>query len=91
MHVMNEYMAVDDADGNAASRPSPTVITTLSPRGRAAERRAAARGHAGASILHVPKEIIPLSASVLDPTVYPVVEKAMGIEIASYALSGNKG
>jgi len=25
-----------------------------------------------------------LSASVLDPTVYPPVEKAMGIEIAKY-------
>ena len=37
-------------------------------------------------ILHVPKDIIPLSASVLDPTVSPVVEKAMGVEIARYAL-----
>jgi uncharacterized protein len=42
-------------------------------------------------ILHVPMDIIPLSASVLDPTVYPSVEKAMGIEIASYALAGRKG
>jgi hypothetical protein len=42
-------------------------------------------------ILHVPMDIIPLSASVLDPTVYPSVEKAMGIEIAKYALAGKKG
>jgi hypothetical protein len=38
-------------------------------------------------ILHVPMDVIPLSASVLGPTVYPVVEKAMGIEIARYALA----
>ena len=29
-------------------------------------------------------------AAVLDPSVYPYVEKAMGIEIARYALDGNK-
>jgi uncharacterized protein len=34
----------------------------------------------------VAKTRIPLSASVFDPSVYPVVEKALGIEIASYAL-----
>ena len=39
-------------------------------------------------ILHVPKSVIPLSASVLDPSVYPVCERAMGIELARYALEG---
>ena len=39
-------------------------------------------------ILHVSKSIIPLSASVLDPSVYPVCERAMGIELARYALEG---
>jgi len=38
-------------------------------------------------VLHVPKSIIPLSSSVLDPAVYPHVEKTMGIELAKYALS----
>jgi hypothetical protein len=38
------------------------------------------------SIFHVPKARIPLSASVFDPSVYPVVEKALGIDIAGYAL-----
>ena len=32
------------------------------------------------------KTRIPLSASVSDPSVYPVVEKALGIDIAGYAL-----
>jgi hypothetical protein len=38
-------------------------------------------------VLHVPKTVIPLASSVLDPSVYPPVEAAMGIEIARYALS----
>jgi hypothetical protein len=43
-------------------------------------------------VLHVPKSVIPLSSSVLDPSVYPSVEKAMGIEIAKYALNlGRRG
>ncbi len=29
-------------------------------------------------VLHVPKKVIPLSSSVIDPAVYPPVEKAMG-------------
>jgi len=37
-------------------------------------------------ILRVPKDRIPLSSSVTDPSVYPVVEAAMGISIADYAL-----
>ena len=36
----------------------------------------------------MPKSILPLSAGVLDPAVYPPVEKALGIDIASYALGG---
>lgn len=61
-------------------------ITTLSPDG---EPLSVGQLQAGMHIfiLHVPMDIIPLSASVLDPTVYPSVEKAMGIEIARYALA----
>jgi len=85
MHVMNEYMAVDGADGERLAT-FPSVITTLSPEG---EPLSVGHLHEGTRvfILHVPMDIIPLSASVLDPTVYPVVEKAMGIEIAKYALA----
>ncbi|MGO4351730.1 DUF917 domain-containing protein [Rhizobium sp. RAF36] len=85
MHVMNEYMAVDDAGGTRVAT-FPSVITTLSPDG---EPLSVGQLQAGMHIfiLHVPMDIIPLSASVLDPTVYPSVEKAMGIEIARYALA----
>jgi DUF917 family protein len=84
LHVMNEYMAVDDADGTRVAT-FPAVITTLSEEGEPLSV-GQLKGGMHVFILHVPKEIIPLSASVLDPTVYPPVEKAMGIEIARYAL-----
>jgi hypothetical protein len=31
--------------------------------------------------------VIPLSSSVKDPSVYAIVEKALGIPVAQYALS----
>lgn len=85
LHVMNEYMAVDGPDGVRLAT-FPSVITTLSPEG---EPLSVGHLHEGMHvlILHVPKTIIPLSSSVRDPSVYPSVEKAMGIEIARYALA----
>lgn len=87
LRVMNEYMAVDDAGGSRLAT-FPAVITTLSPEG---EPLSVGQLHVGMRIhvLHVPMSIIPLSASVLDPSVYPPVEKAMGIELARYALAGH--
>ncbi|MGN7806130.1 DUF917 domain-containing protein [Ensifer sp. 22521] len=86
LHVMNEYMAVDSAEGRRLAT-FPDVITTLSPEG---EPLSVGQLQVGMRIfvLHVAKTVIPLSSSVLDPTVYPSVEKAMGIELARYALSG---
>lgn len=87
LHVMNEYMAVDGADGTRLAT-FPSVITTLSEE---AEPLSVGQLKEGMRVfvLHVPMDTIPLSASVLDPTVYPAVEKAMGIEIARYALSAS--
>lgn len=84
LHLMNEYMAVDDADGRRLAT-FPDVLTTLDPSG---EPLSAGQLREGMRILvlHVPKTIIPLGAGVLDPAVYPPVEKALGIEIARYAL-----
>ncbi|KAA9367061.1 DUF917 domain-containing protein [Ochrobactrum quorumnocens] len=87
LHVMNEYMAVDDKDGTRIAT-FPSVITTLSEEGQplsVGELRIGMK----VFILHVPMRVIPLSASVLDPTVYPPVEKAMGIEIAKYIAGVN--
>lgn len=85
LHVMNEYMAVDSASGTRLAT-FPDVITTLSPEG---EPLSVGQLQVGMKIfvLHVPKSIIPLASSVLDPTVYPSVEKAMGIDLVSYALA----
>lgn len=85
LHVMNEYMAVEDADGTRMAT-FPDVITTLSPEG---EPLSVGQLEEGMTIfvLHVPKTVIPLSSSVKDPAVYPPVEKALGISIADYALA----
>jgi uncharacterized protein len=84
LHVMNEYMAVDDAGGNRLAT-FPDIISTLSPEG---EPMSVGQLQVGMPVflLHVPKTIIPLSSSVKDPSVYPIVEKTLGIGIADYAL-----
>ena len=88
LHVMNEYMAVSDSEETRLAT-FPDVITTLSPEG---EPLSVGQLRVGmtVSVLHVPKTVIPLASSVLDPSVYPSVELAMGIEIARYALDGAK-
>ncbi|NSY18732.1 DUF917 family protein [Neorhizobium sp. AL 9.2.2] len=84
LHVMNEYMAVDDAGGNRLAT-FPDIIATLSPPG---EPLSVGQLEVGMPVflLHVPKTLIPLSSSVKDPSVYPICEKALGISIADYAL-----
>ncbi len=88
IHVMNEYMAIDDAGGTRIAT-FPDVITTLDASGTPLS---AGQVRVGMYIfvLHVPKSGIPLSSSVLDPAVYSPVEAAMGIELAKYALDGVK-
>ena len=86
LHVMNEYMAVTDADG-ARHATYPDVITTLDDKGvpvSVGEVREGMTLH----VLRVAKGVIPLSSSVKDPSVYPIVETALGIDIAGYALKG---
>lgn len=85
LHVMNEYMAVDGADGTRIAT-FPDVITTLTEAG---EPLSVGQLEVGTRVLvlHVPKTRIPLASSVLDPTVYPPVEAAMGIAIARHALA----
>ena len=84
IHVMNEYMAVDGASGRLATYPD--VITTLSSAGVPVS---AGRLEVGAEVhvLRVAKRHLPLSSSITDPSVYPIVEQTLGISVASYALS----
>lgn len=85
LHVMNEYMAVDDGDGRRVAT-FPDVITTLDRDGKPIS---VGHVHEGMEVLvfHIDKTEIPLSASVKDPSVYPVAEKALGIALAKYALA----
>jgi DUF917 family protein len=85
LHVMNEYMAIEDA-GGARLATFPDIIATLSDD---AEPMSVGQLSVGAKVhvLHVPKTLIPLASSVKDPAVYPSVERAMGIDIARFALA----
>lgn len=84
LHVMNEYMAVTDKDG-ARLATYPDVITTLNQDGVPMSVGEVKKGMT-LSILRVAKQKLPLSSSVTDPTVYPIVEKALGLNLTDYAL-----
>jgi len=88
IHTMNEYMAIDDA-GGARLATFPDIITTLDAAGTPLSAGQIREGMY-VFVLHVPKTEIPLASSVLDPAVYPPVEKALGIELARFALAGAK-
>jgi DUF917 family protein len=79
IHVMNEHMAVENANGDLVAC-YPDVITTLDTEGNPVS---AGNVREGMEILvfHVHKSHIPLSSSVTDPAVYPPVEKALGITL----------
>ncbi|MCL4746258.1 MAG: DUF917 family protein [Burkholderiaceae bacterium] len=84
LHVMNEYMAAANAGGERLAT-YPDVIATLDSNGEpisSGDVREGMRLH----VLRVAKGDLPLSSSVTDPSVYPVVEKALGLDISSYAL-----
>jgi hypothetical protein len=84
LHVMNEYMAVEDAGGNRLAS-YPDVIATLDSDGVPASVGEIREGMK-LLVLRIPKDVIPLSSSVTDPSVYPVCEKALGINLTDYAL-----
>jgi DUF917 family protein len=88
LHVMNEYMAVTDLDGQRVAT-YPDVITTLNGDGAPVSVGHVREGMELA-ILRIAKNHIPLSASVLDPSVYSVVEEALGLDLTSYALGGSR-
>ncbi|GAA4849354.1 DUF917 domain-containing protein [Paenibacillus vulneris] len=85
LHVMNEYMAVENSEGQRLTT-FPDVITTLDARTGAVVRVGDVKLGAELAILSINKKHFSLSAGVLDPTVYPEVEEALGISIADYAL-----
>ncbi|WP_231637445.1 DUF917 domain-containing protein [Paenibacillus sp. FJAT-27812] len=87
LHVMNEYMAVDDAEGNRLTT-YPDVITTFEAATGLPISVGGVKEGMELSLLAIDKQHVPLSSSVKDPTVYPEVEKALGIPLAEYGLKG---
>jgi uncharacterized protein len=83
LHVMNEYMAVDEGGSRLATFPD--VITTLDGEGQPVSVGHITDGME-LSVFHIGKAHLPLSSSVKDPSVYPIAEAALGIPIAHYAL-----
>jgi DUF917 family protein len=84
LHVMNEYLAVEDA-GKKRLASYPDVIATLDPDGVPVSVGEINEGME-LLLLRIAKDVIPLSSSVSDPSVYPVCEKALGINLTDYAL-----
>ncbi|HVW68356.1 MAG TPA: DUF917 domain-containing protein [Steroidobacteraceae bacterium] len=84
LHVMNEYMAVESQGERLATYPD--VITTFTAD---AAPISAGRIEVGMElhVLRVAKQHLPLSASITDPSVYPIVERTLGINISDYALA----
>ncbi|WP_238327910.1 DUF917 family protein [Paenibacillus gorillae] len=87
LHVMNEYMAVDDAEGNRLTT-YPDVITTFEAATGLPISVGGVQEGMELALFAIDKQFVPLSSSVKDPTVYPEVEKALGISLAEYGLKG---
>lgn len=85
IHVMNEHMALENAHGERLAT-YPDVITTLDTDGRPVSAGKVSPGME-ILVLHVHKNHLPLSSSVLDPSVYPHVEATLGITLCDYALA----
>jgi DUF917 family protein len=84
LHVMNEYLAVEDAGGTRRAS-YPDVIATIDRNGVPVSVGEISEGME-LLVLRIAKDLIPLSSSVTDPSVYPVCEKAIGINLTDYAL-----
>jgi hypothetical protein len=84
LHVMNEYMAVECSGDRLATYPD--VITTFSTDGVPISAGSVEVGME-LHVLRVAKQYLPLSSSITDPSVYPIVDKTLGIDISTYALA----
>lgn len=89
LHVMNEYMAVEDHKGKRYST-FPDVITTFSLETGSPVSVGDLKEGLDIAVFAIDKSKVPLSSSVKDPLVYPEVEEALGIELWKYAFDGKK-
>lgn len=85
LYTMNEWMAIEDGDKNRLST-FPDVICVLDGRTGLPCNVFQVLTDMEVVVIMVPKRHLTLTAGILDPTVYPEVEAALGISIADYAL-----
>jgi uncharacterized protein len=77
-------MAVEDASKKRLAS-YPDVIATLNPDGMPVSVGEISEGME-LLVVRIAKDVIPLSSSVTDPSVYGVCEKVLGINLTDYAL-----
>ena len=84
IHVQNEYMAADDEEGKRLTT-YPDVITLF--ESQSAHPLSTDEVFLGqeVTLFKIDKDRIPLSSGVTDPSVYPEVEEALGIELFRYS------
>lgn len=87
LHVMNEYMAVDDQEGQRLTT-YPDVITTFEAATGLPVSVGGVKEGMEIALFAIDKQYVPLSSSVKDHSVYPEVEQALGIPLAVYGLKG---
>ena len=85
LHVMNEYMAVDQGNGERVAC-YPDVITTICTETGRPLSVGDLREGMEIAVFSIHKKHVPISSSVRDASVYPDVEAALGITISDYAL-----
>lgn len=85
LHVMNEYMAVDNGRGERLAT-YPDVIAVLDKKDGKPISAGWLKAGMEVVVFHIPMSNIPLSSSVKDPAVYPPVEAILGINLSDYAL-----
>ena len=87
VHVQNEYMAVDSKSGKRLTT-YPDVISLF----RTADAHPLSTNEIElgqeVTLFKIDKSQFPLSSGVTDPSVYPEVEEALGIDLYRYAFPG---
>lgn len=82
--VCNEYMYADGADGRTYTFPD--LLATVAPNTGIALEVSELREGVDVAVVAARKETFPLGSGVLDPSAYDEIEKAMKVDLTSYAL-----
>lgn len=82
LHLMNEWMAVEAGGERLASFPD--VITVLDAGTGAPVSAGRIIEGQRLAVLHIPSSQVPLAPALLDASLYPMVEEALGIALVAY-------